>query len=79
MKRWSRNKFCYYPAGSRFAFDTKFINKKLSNEFGFKIYLGLSRCMKGGHTHNHARNAKLRKDERSKNERQHTRRTLYLQ
>ena len=53
MKHWSRNKFCYYPAGSRFAFETKFINKKLSNEFGFKVYLGLSRCMKGGHTHNH--------------------------
>ncbi len=35
--------------------------------------------MKGGHRHNHVRNVKLRKDERGKNERQHTRRTLYLQ
>ena len=35
--------------------------------------------MKGGHRHNHIRNVKLRKDERGKNERQHTRRTLYLQ
>lgn len=35
--------------------------------------------MKGGHRHNHIRNVKLRKNERSKNERQHTRRTLYLQ
>ena len=34
---------------------------------------------KGGHTHNHVRNARLRKNERGKNERQHTRKTLYLQ
>lgn len=60
MRHWSRNKLCYYPAGSCFAFETKFINKKLSNEFGFKVYLGLSRCMKGGHTHNHIKNMELR-------------------
>ena len=56
MRRWSKNKFCYYPAGSCFAFDTKFTNKKLSKEFGFKVLLGLSQSMKGGHTHNHIYN-----------------------
>jgi hypothetical protein len=35
--------------------------------------------MKGGHRHNHIRNVKLKKYERGKNERQHTKRTLYLQ
>lgn len=40
---------------------------------------GVGNRMKGGHLHNHIRNVKLRKDERGKNERQHTRRTLYLQ
>lgn len=40
---------------------------------------GVGLRMKGGHRHNHIRNVKLRKDECGKNERQHTRRTLYLQ
>lgn len=56
MKHWSKNKFCYYPAGSRFADDSRFTSKKLSKEFGFKVILGLTLCMKGGHTHNHIYN-----------------------
>ena len=40
---------------------------------------GVGHRMNGGHRHNHIRNVKLKKDERGKNERQHTRRTLYLQ
>lgn len=60
MRRWSKNKFCYYPAGSCFADDSRFTSKKLSKEFGFKVYLGLTLCMKGGHRHNHIRNAHKR-------------------
>ena len=56
MRRWSKNKFCYYPAGSRFADDSRFTSKKLSKELGFKVNLGLTLCMKGGHTHNHIYN-----------------------
>lgn len=60
MRRWSKNKFCYYPDGSCFAFDPKFTSKKLSKELGFNVILGLTLCMKGGHTHNHIRNAHKR-------------------
>lgn len=56
MRRWSKNKFCYYPTGSRFADYPRFISKKLSKELGFKVILGLTLCMKGGHTHNHIYN-----------------------
>ena len=56
MIRWSKNKFCYYPAGSRFADDSRFTSKKLSKELGFKVILGLTLSMKGGHTHNHIYN-----------------------
>ena len=56
MTLWSKNKFCYYPAGSRFADDSRFTSKKLSKELGFKVNLGLTLCMKGGHTHNYIYN-----------------------
>ena len=36
-------------------------------------------CMKGGHTHNHQRNAAIRIKTRSKGERQNDKKFLYLQ
>lgn len=54
MKKFSGTKIKYYPAES--VEGTKIINKNLSKEFGFKIAVDWSKCMKGGHTHNHVYN-----------------------
>lgn len=55
MKKFSGAKIKYYPAES-VKRGTKIINKNLSKEFGFKIAVDWSKCMKGGHTHNHVYN-----------------------
>ena len=64
MKKFSGTKIKYYPADS--VEGEKIINKNLSKEFGFKIAVDWSKCMKGGHTHNHIRNALERKLNKSK-------------
>ena len=58
MKKFSGTKIKYYPADS--VKGAKLINKNLSKEFGFKIAADWSKCMKGGHNHNHIRNAHKR-------------------
>lgn len=64
MKKFSWHKFYKFPTGHTLRSECEYPYKP---------------PMKGGHRHNHIRNVKLKKDERGKNERQHTRRTLYLQ